>query len=102
MAAFHSSTFPYKMRIALLVTMVTLQLGDYVSTLRAIDRGAVEVGAAGMFASNPFALLAFKLCCIIWFAAILFRDKYPIGKRVRIGSLLCAFYAVVVASNFTV
>lgn len=102
LAAQHSTPFSLNLRTVLLVTMVTLQLGDYLSTLRALRNGAVELGAIGYLASNPIALFVFKIICMVWFAALLYREKFPIEKRVRIGALLCAFYACVVAANLSV
>ncbi len=102
MAAQHSTLFPLKLRTVLLVTMVTLQMGDLLSTVRALSHGAIEIGALGSYASNIFILFATKVICVGIFAAILYRDKFPLVNRLRWCALLCAFYACVVVSNLAI
>lgn len=82
-----------------LVILALLQVGDYDSTARIIDRGGRELNP---FMAKAFEKFGMRRTLIVKGIAVVALGYFIGTQSVELLALLCAFYAVVVTRNYRV
>jgi len=83
------------MRLVLVAVMALLQVGDFITSRAAFERGAVELNPLLGFGSRPSVKLLFaKVLSMALFCLFVHRTR-----RLWVAGLLCALFCAIVCWN---